>query len=133
MRFLKVYDLAEDVRHIAAVQSATLETTDFGLVPRHGLFGSADWWTAVDDGRIRVHSVEGIISRVYMASMNDWPEFELNDRGHLSTWPRLGDPRSYVVGQKAKIEFVQQEFKKPLPGKRDPKHKIVLRQWLEFD
>jgi len=36
-----------------------------------------------------VHTLRGTIGRVYMGSMNDWPEFELvTAEGQKSSWTR---------------------------------------------
>jgi hypothetical protein len=59
----KAYDLAEDAETVAAVQRATLNTKDFGLIPDVALFGSEQWWRAIEDGRIPKHIVQGIIAR----------------------------------------------------------------------
>ncbi len=57
-------------------QKASRGTTDFGYVPEIAIFGSADWWAAVEDGRIERHMIEGVISRLYMTGHGDWPEVE---------------------------------------------------------
>ncbi len=43
-----VYALRDDTDAIASIQKATLETDEDGLEPDPALFGSADWWSAID-------------------------------------------------------------------------------------
>ena len=46
--------------------------------------------------------------------MADWPEFELKDAaGALTTWTRKGDPRRYVEGLAARVEFAEHPWKNP--------------------
>jgi hypothetical protein len=107
-----VYALRDDIETIASIQRATLETEEYGLEPDPALFGSADWWAAIDRGDLLVHEVAGRISKVYWASMNDWAEFELRTiEGETSTWTRLGDHTRYVEGLEVSVSFVQQRFK----------------------
>jgi len=66
-----------------------LATKEFGIEPTHGLLGSREWWSEIESGRLRVHTLRGTIGRVYMGSMNDWPEFELvTAEGQKSSWTR---------------------------------------------
>ena len=130
---IKVYDLCADKKHIKDVQHATLETDDFGLQSEHGLFGSQEWWTAVEKGVIPKVVIEGMISRVYMSGHNDFPEFEITTETGKSSWERLGDEKFYAVGRKCKIIYALQKFKKPLPmpGNKEEKFsKIVIELWI---
>ena len=127
---VKIHDLKEEANWIQLVQKATLETEDSGLVPEHGLFGSPDWWRAIEEGVIPVHIVEGIISRVYMTGMNDWPEFEIDNGGEKSSWTRQGDDEMYQVGKRAKVKFVYQRPKLRGAREADYQHEIVLEIWV---
>lgn len=123
--WVKVYDLAEDEETIRLVQQATLNTEDFGLVPEIALFGSDEWWQAIQDGRIPIHEIHGVISRVFMSGHGDWPEFELQASGEKSRWTRLGPEDHYRVGNEVRLEYVQQKAKKHWLGSREQKQ--VLR------
>jgi hypothetical protein len=111
-----VYRLQDDAEHIAAVQRATLETEDYGIEPTHGLFGSIEWWQNIETGRLALQTLKGTISRIYMASMNDWPEFEVrSDAGGLSQWTRVSNypdlERAYVPGREVEIDYVVQRHR----------------------
>ena len=67
-----VYHLRKNTQYIKAVQKATLATKDFGIEPNHGPFGSDEWWEHISRGTLPVHTLSGHITKVYMASMNDW-------------------------------------------------------------
>jgi hypothetical protein len=114
--FIKIYDLKNDTKHIIEVQDATLYTDKFGLKSEHGLFGTDDWWEAIKQGAIKKISVEGVISRIFMSGHNDFPEFEVVSKNGRTIWHRLGDNKYYALGKRAKIVYVNQEFKKPVPG-----------------
>jgi hypothetical protein len=126
--FVKIYDLKQDHRKINLVQKATLETKDYGLVPEPALFGSPDWWRAVEENLIPVHTIEGIISRVYMSGHNDYPEFEIDDGQKKTQWTREGKDEAYVVGRRVKLKYVFQKPKRAFGGKYP--HEEVLEIWI---
>jgi hypothetical protein len=109
-----VFELRLATSYVAAVQDATLRSSRAGLIPEHGLFGSPEWWSAVESGDIPTHRVSGIISRVYMSGHNDYPEFEVTSGGTTSSWTREGDDKAYILGHAAAVEYVLQRFKTPL-------------------
>ena len=111
-----VFELRHATSHVAAVQDATLHSSWAGLIPEHGLFGSPEWWSAVESGDIPTHRVSGIISRVYMSGHNDYPEFEVTSGSTTTSWTREGDDEAYIPGRAVTVEYVLQRFKKPLKG-----------------
>lgn len=126
----RLYSLREDSETVAAVQKATLETREFGLEPDPALFGSADWWAAIESGRLPNHEIEGMISKVYWGSMNDWPEFEITAAtGETTTWTRLGDHTRYVEGLQVRLSYVDQSFKREVLGSHTTNH--VVEVWVE--
>lgn len=134
---VEVYSLANNAEHIRKVQRATLNTQDYGLVivPEHGLFGSDEWWQAIRAGRLPTIRVEGVITRVYMGSMNDWPEFEVEAGGRKTTWTRhvhrAEDDCFYVVGKRVCLEYVLQHAKKDLGNLGTTEQEVVLRIAVE--
>jgi hypothetical protein len=101
---LTIYRLRADKDFIAQVQKATTTSEEFGIEPTHGLFGSAEWWQHVRDGTLPVHTLRGAITRVYMGSMNDWPEFTMrSETGEESSWSRYANnpvfASLYTVGR----------------------------------
>jgi hypothetical protein len=110
-----VFELRRATSYVAAVQNTTLRSSG-GLMPDHGLFGSPEWWNAVENGHIPTHRVSGIISRVYMSGHNDYPEFEVTSDGTTTCWTREGDDDAYVPGRAVTVEYVLQRFKTPLKG-----------------
>jgi hypothetical protein len=106
----KVYDLCNDPR-TKRFQDATLYSEEGGIVSEHGLFGSSEWWLAVENGDLPVHSVEGVISDVFMSGHNDYPEFEVDDGTNKSEWTREGDDSEYVIGRPVRVEYVIEKLK----------------------
>jgi hypothetical protein len=125
----EIYALRKDQRLIDLVQAATLETRDYGLVPTNGLFGSDEWWDAIETGELDVHFLEGTISRVYMSGHNDFPQFEIEARLNRSQWERKGDDSAYIVGKRVKVVYVEQLLKRGFGVGRD--HACVLEIWIE--
>jgi hypothetical protein len=126
--WMKVYDLAHDQETIALVQRASLQTQEFGFVPEIALFGSSEWWVAVEDGRIPRHTVQGVISRLYMSGHGDWPEFEVQSGEQATRWTRFGDQKAYEIGRKVRLDYVLQRPKKPWRGEQVEQ---VLGIWIE--
>lgn len=107
----KVYDLRQDPQRVERIQNATLNTEDYGLLSAHGLFGSSEWWRAIEHGRLPVHFVEGVITDVYETGYDDWPQFEVDDGTRKSHWTRMGDDAEYIVGSRVRIEYVVEKHK----------------------
>jgi hypothetical protein len=130
-----VYRLKDDKDHIDKVQKATLTTKEFGIEQTHGLFGSPQWWTKISSGELPIHTASGIITRRYMGSMNDWPEFAMrSDSGEESSWSRFGhsgaDDRYYQPGRRIEIDYVMQRSRAKL-SYDEPDRKVVLEVRIE--
>lgn len=127
----EVYSLRQDQKYIRDVQKATLESEEFGLQQTHGLFGSDEWWARIADGSLPVHTVRATISRMWMGSMNDWPECEVvSDEGEKSTWTRYADDSWYQIGNRIEIDYVVQKFKpsaKKTFGTLENKNIVAIR------
>jgi hypothetical protein len=114
MRLVKVYSLEENQTLIEAMQKVSLDATDLGVSPLPALVGTPAWWRAIQDGSLARMTVSGTISRVYWASMGDWPECEVtSDDGAKSTWGREGDIARYVEGLRVRIIYVLLPWKVP--------------------
>ncbi|MBV7267087.1 hypothetical protein [Erythrobacter ani] len=123
MSWLQVYDLRQDLKEISNVQEATLTTEHYGIEPTHGLFGSEQWWQHVENSTLPLHTMRGEITRVYMAGMNDWPEFEFRCADDsLHRFPRYVTPvghlldEEYVVGRHVELDYVWQECRRKAPN-----------------
>jgi FtsP/CotA-like multicopper oxidase with cupredoxin domain len=111
-----VYRLRDDLERIAAIQNATLTTKEFGIEPTHGLLGSKQWWAAIEIGSLPLRILRGSIARTYMASMNDWPEFEVvTTDGQTSKWTREANSREqaarYEAGRQVEIDYIIQRHR----------------------
>jgi len=120
----RLYDLAEDHELIAKVQHATLTTTDFGLVPEIALYGSREWWQAIEEERIPLHRIEGVISDVFTSGESNWPQFEIDSNGEKTIWTRFGDANAYHIGDQVRLTYVVQKPKKSWTG--DPFQNEVI-------
>jgi hypothetical protein len=132
-----IYCLKDDPDRLGTIRQATLTTQEFGIEPTHGLIGSAEWWGKIDNGDLPVHTTSGIIERVYMGSMNDWPEFEvLSGEGELSQWTREANSvnlaRNYAPGRRVEIDYVLQRHRKK-SFDRGAETKVVLEIRISSD
>lgn len=133
MQLVTVYSFEQDTAaYVAAMQKASLDTSNFGLSPSPALVGTPEWWRAANDGTLVRTVVNGTISRVYWGSMGDWPEYELTaDDGSKSTWTREGDFARYVEGLRARITFVLHPWKVPDQHGLGPASEVVLTVEIE--
>ncbi|MDP2905897.1 MAG: hypothetical protein Q8O22_06340 [Candidatus Omnitrophota bacterium] len=139
---IQIYDLRYDQDYISDIQKATLNTKKFGLVPEYGLFGSKEWWQAVNGGVIKTHAIEGTISRVFKSGHNDYEEFEIETGLEKSSWARQTSeiPGSsltrsqmadlYKEGKFIYITYVKQKFRETIPG-LGKESECMLEIWVE--
>lgn len=116
MTITVTYRLKDDVTRVRQIQDASLNTEQFGYQQTHGLFGSPQWWSNIATGALPLCTLKGTISKVYMGSMRDWPEFRVREQdGTESSWtkealsPELD--RAYREGAAVEIDYVLQRFK----------------------
>lgn len=131
------YRLRDNPTHIAQVQKATLTTDNFGIESTHGLFGSPEWWDRVVGGDLLVHTLRGIVTERFMASMGDWPMIKVrNDAGGESQWTREVNTREqdalYRVGRRIEIDYVLQRHRRK---SSDPnaEYKVIIEIRVELD
>jgi hypothetical protein len=135
MTWRRVYSLAEDTASVVAVQQAMLTRDDVGAEPDPAPFGTADWWRATEDGRIPTFTTEGTITAIRMASMNDFPDFEMTaEDGAKSYWAREGDPDAYARGLRAKVRYaVVKARPAQIAVTGLDTIEVVLEVWLDDD
>jgi hypothetical protein len=135
VELVNVYDLRENAKFVQDVQHATLTSKESGILPEPALFGTAEWWDAVADGRVESHTVTGSVSDVRWESMGDWPGWTFrSDDGAESRWTREGDHTRYVKGLAARISFVVVSWKPESQLVRlgeSPWHNMLIRVDLE--
>lgn len=76
----RVYRLSEELKsdpeQIALAQALTLNSSKpmLGLKGTHGLFGAPEWWANIDQRKMPLMFVSGIIRRVYVAGQDGGDE-----------------------------------------------------------
>jgi len=126
---IRLYDFRDQHAKIAAMQLVS-QTGDGGLEP-DPLVGSDDWWQRIADGSMPVVRLDGSITRVYWASMADWPEFEIRDAsGEARSLTREGDARRYVEGLAVRVEYVEHP-RKPSSHRLGTHSRVILGEWVE--
>lgn len=135
VEWASVYDLHDDSTKVAAVQEATLHRAGYGLEPEPALIGTTEWWEAIEEGRVRSHVVEGVVSAVRWGSMGDWPVWRLRtEDGSESEWTREGDYTRYVEGLAARVTYAIVNFKPDAPTVqmgRPREHNFVIKIELQ--
>jgi len=115
-QIMEIYNLKDDKRRIASIQNASLNAgSDSGLKVQDGLlFGSEEWFKAVETGGIKSHILNGIISKVFTSGHGDFPEFEIETEHGKTSWMRYGIDGEYTVGRKIELTYVEQPYKRPI-------------------
>jgi len=116
MKLKQIYNLQKDLRQIKIIQEASFDqTSKFGYQTTNGLlFGTKEWFNAIKRDIITKHTIQGIITRVYMSGHNDFPEFEMQNENGKTTWMRYGVDEAYKVGKQIEIIYVEQYYKNPI-------------------
>ena len=112
-QYAEIYNLKEDLTIIDLIQEASLDNSSrSGLKIKNGLlFGTREWFNAIESGIIKKNVVTGLISKVYMTGHNDYPQFDIINENGKSEWSRYGQDDEYIVGRKIKLYYVEQELK----------------------
>ena len=110
-----IYNLKNDKHRIATIQEASLDKASEGglKIENNLLFGSPEWFEAIEAGQIKKHIIKGKISKVYMSGHNDYPQFEIDSSEGKTNWTRNGNENAYKVGKDVELIYVEQKFKKP--------------------
>ena len=130
MTSIVTYRLSLDLHRVRAVQQATLNTEASGLQPTHGLFGSQDWWNNISMGLHPIHTVRGRISKVYMAGMNDWPEFKMTlaDGTEIARTREAQSAeldKAYKINAIVEVDYVVERFKQKAWGGPSENHCVI--------
>ena len=110
----EIYNLKDNKALIKRAQDTSLDKSSLiGLKVENGLlFGSKDWFNAIETGEITVQTITGTISNVFMTGHNDYPEFEIDSNGNKTKWTREGIDSAYVVGRQVELIYVTQKTKR---------------------
>jgi len=120
-----VYSLRKDIHEnparVALTQRLTLDAKrpGIGLRGAHGLFASPEWWKSVEEGRIPLLRISGVIRDVYMAGQDEFGENNTVDvEGMDGTVRSVGiyvnirqDVSLFQAGKMVWIVYAQDELK----------------------
>jgi hypothetical protein len=107
-----IYNLRGDDRRIRIFQEASIDKNSYVWykVINGLLFGTKEWFDAIEHEIIPKYLVKDIISKVYMSGHNDYPEFEVENSEGKTVWTRLGYDAAYQVGKKVELIYVEQKI-----------------------
>ena len=77
------------------------------------MFGTNEWFRAIDHGLIKKYIVKGVISRLYLYGHNDYPVFEIENSDGKTKWTQVGTTSEYIQGRGIELEYVEQRYKRP--------------------
>lgn len=126
-----VYQLRQSKQEIEAAQRATLTTWKFGIARTHGLFGSDEWWKNIESGKLKVQTLSGVITRLYMGSMGDWPMFDMrSETGKEFSFSRYSNGKDlgnlYAAGRSIEVDYVLQRHRLFSDLSFLKRHKVVV-------
>jgi hypothetical protein len=133
-RWELLYDLHGDALRVRETQKWSFDRPGFGFPPEPLLFGSDEWWAALNTGEIETREEVGSIAQpVRRDSYGDSAAFEVRSSdGAVTTWPFLGgDERLYVEGLRIRIRYALLERKDDAPIGLDRIAKVVVQIWIE--
>ena len=125
-----IYELRADEKHVRRLQKESAHGCGFSTTPY--LFGSKEWWAAIDSGAIERRTVEGTVTEARPTSMPDQQDYRMRTSdGSELTGVRHGDPTRYVEGLGIRFEYVtlQRSVESaPEPGSTAD---VVIAVWIE--
>ncbi len=144
----RVYQLSDELKNdpkqIHLAQALTLNASKpiMGLKGTHGLFGSPEWWSSIEQRKMPLLFVSGIIRRVYVAGQDGGDENNgiilLLEDGSLRDVGIYVNDKSDIplfrVGCRVEIVYALDELKKqPAQDGRINHSKIVLEMAVSLD
>ena len=126
-----VYRLRSDTHTIDGIQHATKTTLGFGIMRTHGLFGSAQWWQHIENGRLRLHTLKGVVLRLYVNNPRVSDSMIVrSENGIRSEWlPRANGPELgalYHEGHPIEVDYVVQRARLFSPGYWPQRRQIAV-------
>lgn len=123
MVFLLSEELKAKPEQITLTQSLTLDQSRpyMGLKGTNGLFGSPEWWNNINQGKIPLQHVSGVITRTYIAGQDPSPVDNcfslLLDNGSICEesiydYIKEEDKRLFQIGSKVEIIYALDELKR---------------------
>ena len=120
--YLLSEELKKDPEQIALTQALTLNPAkpQLGLKGVHGLFASEAWWQSINQKKMPLLHISGVVVRVYVAGQdqeekNNTIDIALGDGTTQSVGIYTNDPDDidlFQVGCKAAIVYALDELKK---------------------
>jgi len=127
-----IYELRAHRKHVQRVQEESAKNPSYGLSTTPYLFGSKEWWAAIDAGSIERRRLEGTITDAQPTSMADVPDFQmLTQDGYELTGTRHGDPTRYVKGLRLRLEYATLERSPEAPPELGTTDDVIIAVWIE--
>ncbi|OCG76680.1 hypothetical protein A9G42_07365 [Gilliamella sp. Nev6-6] len=121
MVFLLSKELKNNPERVALTQALTLDKSKptMGLKGTNGLFGSKEWWNSIEQGRIPLLFISGIIKKAYVAgqdpsNFNNTVDLLLEDGTIQSVGiytNKKEDSKLFKIGYSASIVYALDEMK----------------------
>lgn len=111
-----VYDIRRDHKLLEQIRNASLSTGFFGAAMDNGIVGSAEWWSAVDSGKVRIELFIGTILRVDGGPMRDTPTVRIQGEYELKSWVAWEGFEESLIDKCVEIRFARvppKQFIKP--------------------
>lgn len=122
-----VYFLSEELKNkpeqIVLTQSLTLDKSrpNIGLKGTNGLFGSQEWWNSINQGKMPLLYVSGVITRTYVAGQDPSPvdnafSLLLDDGSKVEEsiydYIKEEDKKLFQKGSRVEIIYANDELKR---------------------
>lgn len=122
-----VYFLSEELKtkpeQIVLTQSLTLDKSrpNIGLKGTYGLFGSQEWWNSINQGKMPLLYVSGVITRTYVAGQDPSPvdnafSLLLDDGSKVEEsiydYIKEEDKKLFQKGSRVEIIYANDELKR---------------------
>jgi hypothetical protein len=113
-----IYDLKQDHLLLRQIREASLSSGNLGLaIGDSGIVGSAEWWEAVEAGKLPIMKFVGAIRSVDGGPMGDSRILRIDGERETKSWTAWEGFDPTLTGKRIEVQFVRLPPKcPPRPG-----------------
>jgi hypothetical protein len=121
-----VYDLKQDQVLLRQIREASLSSGSLGVaIGDSGIVGSAEWWEAVEAGKLPITKFVGTIRSVDGGPMGDTPTVRIDGERETKSWIAWAGFDRALLGKWIEVEFIR------LPPKCPPKPGFMVNLMIK--
>ena len=119
-----VYDIRRDAEGLKLKQEASVEGGWGGLEITHGLIGTPEWWSAVEAGKFKVETFDGVVRS---AAAGNQLHVHIEGEQGAQRWMAWRGFDRALEGKKVRSVYVRMAPVHPLTTQPDFRARVLLQ------